>query len=107
MCYNFIVGSSESLNESLLSSFSGDLNEHRADSERARASLKVVGEVLLYAALVPVIEQQLMKNSLWSYYKTIEMPALIITLHMLLNGVLIHNDELVNTREELIVMTTF
>lgn len=107
MYYNFKVGSSESPIESLISPFSADLNEHRADSERARASLKVVGEVLLYAALVPVIEHQMMKNSLWSYYKTTEMPALMITLQMLLNGVLINNEELINAREELIVMTTF
>ncbi len=44
------------------------------------------------------------KNNLWNYYKIIEMPTLNIMLQMLLNGVLIHRDELSNTREDLLVI---
>ena len=98
-------GRIQSISDSfLMSLFSADLNEHRTNNECARASLKVAGEVLLYAALVPTIEQQMIKNNLWSYYKTSEMPTLTISLQMLLNGVLINNDELTNAREELIVI---
>jgi hypothetical protein len=43
------------------------------------------------------------KNNLWNYYKTIEMPALNIMLQILLNGVLIHREELINAREDLLV----
>ena len=65
--------------------------------------IKIAGEVLLYASIVPIIEQQMNKMNLWNYYTTIEMPALNIILQMLLNGILINRDELINTREELLV----
>ena len=47
------------------------------------------------------------KMNLWNYYTTIEMPALNIILQMLLNGILINRDELINTREELLVYHYF
>jgi len=74
------------------------LNEYKNDDCR-----KIAGEVLLYALIVPIIEQQMNKMNLWYYYITIEMPALNIILQMLLNGVLIHRDELINAREDLLV----
>jgi len=43
------------------------------------------------------------KINLWNYYTTIEMPALNIILQMLLNGILINHNELINSREELLV----
>jgi DNA polymerase I-like protein with 3'-5' exonuclease and polymerase domains len=74
-----------------------------ANLDEHKTCLKIAGEVLLYASIVPIIEQQMNKNNLWNYYKTIEMPALNIILQMLLNGVLIHHDELINAREDLLV----
>ena len=67
------------------------------------ACLKIAGEVLLYASIVPLIEQQMNKINLWNYYVTIEMPALNIILQMLLNGILIDREELINAREDLLV----
>jgi DNA polymerase I-like protein with 3'-5' exonuclease and polymerase domains len=64
---------------------------------------KVAGEVLLYACLVPIIEQQLNERKLWQYYMTIEMPALIVTLQMQLNGIYIDRNELHDTRDHLLV----
>jgi DNA polymerase-1 len=43
------------------------------------------------------------KINLWNYYITIEMPALNIILQMLLNGILINHNELINSREELLI----
>lgn len=91
-------------NASLIHLFLADFNESRAGNECARTTLKIAGEVLLYAALAPIIEQQMVKTNLWGYYRTTEMPALTISLQMLLNGVLINNEELTNAREELIVI---
>lgn len=79
------------------------LNAYKDDSHREMICLKIGGEVLLYALIVPIIEQQMKKIDLWNYYVTIEMPALNIILQMLLNGVLINRKELINTREELLV----
>jgi DNA polymerase I-like protein with 3'-5' exonuclease and polymerase domains len=67
------------------------------------ACLKIAGEVLLYALIAPIIEQQMKKINLWKYYMTIEMPALNIILQMLLNGILVDREELTNTREDLLV----
>ncbi len=83
------------------------LDKYKIDSNRQMACLKIAGEVLLYALIVPIIEQQMNKINLWNYYMTIEMPALSIILQMLLNGILINRDELINTREELIVNHLF
>jgi len=83
------------------------LDEYKIDSNRQMACLKIAGEVLLYALIVPIIEQQMNKINLWNYYMTIEMPALNIILQMLLNGILINHDELINAREELIVNNLF
>jgi hypothetical protein len=65
--------------------------------------LKIAGEFLLYALIVPIIEQQMNKIKLWNYYITIEMPALNSILQMLLNGILINREELINIREDLLV----
>ncbi len=73
------------------------------DNEQEMACLKIAGEVLLYALIAPIIEQQMKKINLWKYYMTIEMPALNIILQMLLNGILIDREELTNTREDLLV----
>jgi len=75
-----------------------NLDEYKIDSYR-----QIAGEVLLYALIVPIIEQQMNKINLWNYYTTIEMPALNIILQMLLNGILINHNELINSREELLV----
>ena len=79
------------------------LNEYRDDHHREAACLKVAGEVLLYASIVPLIEQQMNKTGLWNYYINVEMPALRTMLHVLLNGVLIDHDQLANIREDLLV----
>ncbi len=73
------------------------------DNEQEMACLKIAGEVLLYALIAPIIEQQMKKINLWKYYMTIEMPALNIILQMLLNGILVDREELTNTREDLLV----
>jgi DNA polymerase I-like protein with 3'-5' exonuclease and polymerase domains len=73
------------------------------DNEQEMACLKISGEVLLYALIAPIIEQQMKKINLWKYYMTIEMPALNIILQMLLNGILVDREELTNTREDLLV----
>jgi DNA polymerase I-like protein with 3'-5' exonuclease and polymerase domains len=82
--------------------FIASLDEYKDDNH-----IKIAGEVLLYASIVPIIEQQMNKMNLWNYYTTIEMPALNIILQMLLNGILINRDELINTREELLVFCFF
>ena len=63
----------------------------------------ISGEVLLYASLVPLIEKKLNQRNLWNYYINIEMPAMNVTLQMLLNGVLIDRIELIHHREALLV----
>ncbi|CAF1182526.1 unnamed protein product [Rotaria sordida] len=74
------------------------------DSHREMACLKIASEVLLYASIVPIIKQQMNKINLWNYYITIEMPALNIILQMLLNGILIDREELINAREDLLTL---
>ncbi|CAF0888053.1 unnamed protein product [Adineta ricciae] len=82
--------------------FDASLNEYRDGHHRETACLKVAGEVLLYASIVPLIEQQMNKTDLWNYYINVEMPALRTMLHVLLNGVLIDHEELANIREDLL-----
>lgn len=79
------------------------LNDHKDDGDREMACLKIAGEVLLYASIVPTVEQQMNKINLWNYYVNVEMPALNIILQMLLNGILIDREELINAREDLLV----
>lgn len=83
--------------------FLASLDAYKDDGYHEMACLKIAGEVLFYASLVPVIEPQMNKTNLWNYYVTIEMPALNIILQMLLNGIVIDREELVNTREDLLV----
>ncbi|CAF2131488.1 unnamed protein product [Rotaria magnacalcarata] len=84
--------------------FDKSLDAHKDDDHREMACLKIAGEVLLYASIVPRIEQQMNKINLWNYYVNIEMPALNIILQMLLNGVLIDREELINAREDLLTL---
>jgi Ca2+/Na+ antiporter len=79
------------------------LDKYKDSNHREKACFKIAGEVLLYASIVPGIEQQMNKINLWNYYVTIEMPALNIILQMLLNGVLIDREELIHAREDLLV----
>ena len=88
-----------------LSSLIENLSAHNED--RRVLCLKIAGEVLLYALIVPTIEQQMNKINLWNYYRTIEMPSLNIILQMLLNGILINREELVHTQEDLLVSMIF
>jgi len=81
----------------------GSLDAYKDDSHHEMTCLKIAGEVLLYALIVPIIEQQMNKINLWNYYITIEMPALNSILQMLLNGILINREELINIREDLLV----
>ncbi|CAF4015864.1 unnamed protein product [Rotaria sp. Silwood2] len=84
--------------------FDKSLDAYKDDSHREMACFKIAGEVLLYASIVPIIEQQMNKINLWNYYITIEMPALNIMLQMLLNGILIDREELINDREDLLTL---
>ena len=74
-----------------------------ADGDEERICRKIASEVLLYASIVPLMEQQMNKRNLWNYYITVEMPALNIILQMLLNGVFIDREELIRERENLLV----
>ena len=74
-----------------------------ADRDEERICRKIASEVLLYASIVPLMEQQMNKRNLWNYYITVEMPALNIILQMLLNGVFIDREELIRERENLLV----
>ena len=82
-------------------------NLSRHNEDRRMVCLTIGGEVLLYALIVPIIEQQMNKINLWNYYMTVEMPSLNIILQMLLNGILINREELVHVREDLLVPMIF
>ncbi|CAF0891418.1 unnamed protein product [Rotaria sordida] len=84
--------------------FDVSLDTYKNDNHRKMAYLKIAGEVLLYASIIPIIEQQMNKINLWNYYITIEMPTLNIILQMLLNGILIDHEELINAREDLLTL---
>ncbi|CAF4146574.1 unnamed protein product, partial [Adineta steineri] len=84
--------------------FDASLSAYKDNNHREMACLKIAGEVLLCASIVPIIEQQMSKNNLWNYYITIEMPALNTMLQMLLNGILINREELSNIREDLLTL---
>jgi hypothetical protein len=75
------------------------------DRDEERICRKIASEVLLYASIVPLMEQQMSKRNLWTYYITVEMPALTIILQMLLNGILIDREELIRQRENLLVIS--
>ena len=92
-------------NYSIVTIFSSiaSLDAYKDDSDCHMACVKIAGEVLLYASIVPIIEQQMTRINLWNYYVTIEMPALNVILQMLLNGIFIDREELINTRENLLV----
>ncbi|CAF1107116.1 unnamed protein product [Rotaria sp. Silwood1] len=84
--------------------FDKSLDAYKDDCHREMVYFKIAGEVLLYASIVPIIEQQMNKINLWNYYITIEMPALNIILQMLLSGILIDREELINAREDLLTL---
>ena len=76
-------------------------------ADQEKICRKLASEVLLYASIVPLMEQQMAKRNLWNYYITVEMPALNVILQMLLNGILIDREELIRQRENLLVISFF
>lgn len=64
---------------------------------------KAAMNVLLYASIVPMVEQQMKQANLWNYYLNVEMPALRVILQILLNGILLDRNELTRNRELLSV----